>query len=80
MKMMRFVPFLLCALPMVAQTNSSSAIIERGAYLATVGGCGDCHTPKTASWKPDSTRLLAGAPSNAPAPSKPKRSRLRLGA
>ena len=42
-----------------------TAQIERGAYLVTVGGCNDCHTP----WKmgangpePDASRLLSGHP------------------
>ena len=68
MKIIRFLLLFLCAFPMFAQ---SSALVERGRYLVTVGGCGDCHTPKTASWEPDATRMLSGAPSIAPAPSKP---------
>jgi cytochrome c553 len=70
MKKIPFLLFFLCALPLFAQSN---ALVERGKYLVTVGGCGDCHTPKNASFEPDSTRLLSGAPSNAPAPSKPKK-------
>ena len=71
MKMMRFVLVSLCAIPVFAQSSSPKALVERGEYLATVGGCGDCHTPKTASMKPDSARLLSGSPSNAATPSKP---------
>ena len=71
MKMIRFLLFSFCALPMFAQSTSSTALVKRGEYLATVGGCGDCHTPKSASMKPDSTRLLSGSPSDAAAPSKP---------
>ncbi|MDQ6802155.1 MAG: c-type cytochrome [Acidobacteriota bacterium] len=70
MKAIRFLLFFFCALPMFAESN---ALVERGRYLVTVGGCGDCHTPKTASFEPDSARLLSGSPSNAPAPSKPKK-------
>lgn len=34
---------------------------NRGAYLvATVGRCGDCHTPRTRLGAPDPTRFLAG--------------------
>jgi cytochrome c553 len=62
MKMTRFLLLFLRALPIFAQPKPSSALIERGRYLATVGGCGDCHTPKTASWEPDFTRLLSGMP------------------
>jgi mono/diheme cytochrome c family protein len=43
----------------------NSARIKRGAYLVTVGGCNDCHTP----WKvgangpePDMSRMLSGHP------------------
>ena len=67
MKMIRLVPFVLCAVPLFAQTA------ERGQYLTNAIGCGDCHTPKTASMKPDATRLLSGSPSNASAPSKPQK-------
>ncbi|HEY8182004.1 MAG TPA: diheme cytochrome c-553 [Thermoanaerobaculia bacterium] len=70
MKKIPFLLFFLCAMPIFAQ---SSALVERGKYLVTIGGCGDCHTPKNAAFEPDSTRLLAGAPSNASAPSKPKK-------
>ena len=66
--------FSLCALPLFAQSKAPTAVVERGAYLVTVGGCGDCHTPKTASIEPDRARLLSGSPSNAPAPSKPIKS------
>src|SRR6266550_3938531 len=61
----------LCALPTLAQSTTPTAVTKRGEYLVTAGGCGDCHTPKTASMQPDTARLLSGAPSNAPAPSKP---------
>ena len=39
--------------------------VDRGAYLATIGGCHDCHTPKvlTAGGPvPDTQRLLSGHP------------------
>ena len=37
------------------------AVWNRGAYLvATVGRCGDCHTPRNWLGKPDSVRFLAG--------------------
>ncbi len=42
-----------------------NAQVERGAYLVTIGGCNDCHTP----WKmgnngpePDTSRMLSGHP------------------
>lgn len=36
---------------------------NRGAYLvATIGRCGDCHTPRTPLGAPDQRRFLAGSP------------------
>ncbi len=41
---------------------SKDDLRNRGAYLvATVGRCGDCHTPRTWLGAPDSDRALAGA-------------------
>lgn len=37
------------------------ATAEHGAYLATVTGCHDCHTPGTLYGKPDFQRALAGS-------------------
>jgi mono/diheme cytochrome c family protein len=49
--------------------------VERGAYLVTVGGCNDCHTP----WKLgpngpelDMDRMLSGHPSSLPMPPAPE--------
>lgn len=49
-------------------SHNETGLIERGNYLVTTMGCGDCHTP----WemgangpKPDSTRLLSGHPEHA---------------
>ncbi len=39
--------------------------LRRGEYLATIGGCNDCHTPKVMSPHgpvPDASRLLSGHP------------------
>jgi hypothetical protein len=53
---------------LVGQTgNLSHEQIARGEYLATAGGCGDCHTPKLFTPKgpvPDMSRNLSGAPAN----------------
>ena len=42
--------------------------VRRGEYLATFGGCSDCHTPKIMTPNgpaPDASRLLSGHPANA---------------
>ena len=43
------------------------AMIERGQYLVTVGGCNDCHSPKKMTPNgpvPDEARLLSGHPAD----------------
>ncbi|MGH7723864.1 MAG: c-type cytochrome [Candidatus Eiseniibacteriota bacterium] len=35
--------------------------IARGKYVATIAGCGDCHTPGTLYGAPDESRSLAGS-------------------
>lgn len=48
--------------------------VQRGEYLATIGGCHDCHTPKVFTETgpaPDTARLLSGHPANAPLPEVP---------
>ena len=50
------------ATPTLAQTPA-----ERGKYLATLGGCNDCHTPKVFGSngpEPDPARLLSGHPAS----------------
>ena len=45
---------------------SQEALIKRGKYLTTVGGCNDCHSPKVMTAEgpmPDTTRLFSGHPS-----------------
>ena len=46
----------LSALPAAAQSQ-----VERGRYLASIGGCGDCHTPGHFLGKPDMARALGGS-------------------
>jgi hypothetical protein len=48
-----------------AKPPAKSALLRRGEYLVTIGGCNDCHTP----WKMgpngpvnDTTRMLSGHP------------------
>ncbi len=41
------------------------ALIDRGSYMVTIGGCNDCHTPKLMGPKgpyDDTSRLLSGYP------------------
>lgn len=53
-----------------AQSASArKAQIDRGKYLATFGGCSDCHTPKLMTPNgpvPDQSRLLSGHAADAP--------------
>jgi hypothetical protein len=52
----------------------SQTPVERGAYLATIGGCHDCHTPKVftpAGPQLDTQRLLSGHPAGGPLPAVP---------
>ena len=44
---------------------SQQELVARGRYLATIGGCNDCHSPKvmtSAGPAPDSSRILSGHP------------------
>jgi hypothetical protein len=50
------------------------AMIERGLYLVTVGGCNDCHSPKKMTPNgpaPDEARLLSGHQANEKLPEVP---------
>jgi mono/diheme cytochrome c family protein len=54
--------------------STGTTPIERGEYLAMVGGCGDCHSPKSftdAGPVPDATKLLSGYPANVKLPEIP---------
>ena len=51
-----------------ADAKSMKALIERGKYLVTLGGCNHCHSPKVFTPMgpvPDTTRLLSGHPASA---------------
>ena len=41
--------------------NAADPQIERGKYLASLGGCMDCHTPGYFFGKPDTARFLGGS-------------------
>lgn len=51
--------------------SDKKAMVEKGRYLVTLGGCDDCHSPKkmTANGPvPDEARLLSGHPADAKLP------------
>jgi mono/diheme cytochrome c family protein len=54
-----------CAVPSSKQPEEKAAAamtpLQRGEYIATIGGCNDCHTPGTFYGKPDFTRRLSGS-------------------
>lgn len=53
------------AIPPPSAHLTGEGLIKRGAYLITIGGCNDCHTPKiftAAGMALDSNRLLSGHP------------------
>lgn len=56
----------------VAQDHSKAdpqiALRQRGAYLMTITGCNDCHTPRDETGKPIAAFYLAGHPAGAPLP------------
>ena len=57
-----------------ADASKKKALIDRGKYLVNLGGCNDCHTPKTfgpEGMGMDSTRLLSGHPANEKLPDIP---------
>jgi hypothetical protein len=58
-----------------ASTNagpiSRDSMVKRGAYLVTIMGCNDCHSPKKMGPQgpyPDPDRLLSGHPADMPVP------------
>jgi hypothetical protein len=63
--------------PFAAEQKGNSgkkAMIERGQYLVTVGGCNDCHSPKRMTPigpVPDEARLLSGHPAEEKLPEVP---------
>ena len=54
--------------------DGEKALLERGKYLVTVGGCNDCHSPKKMTPKgpvPDEARILSGHPADEKLPEVP---------
>jgi mono/diheme cytochrome c family protein len=52
---------LIATLLLVAIAARAETPIERGLYLATIGGCGDCHTPGGMLGAPDPKRRFGGS-------------------
>jgi mono/diheme cytochrome c family protein len=55
--------------PQIKMTNPKEELIKKGAYLVSVGGCNDCHSPKVFGPhgpEPDPKRLLSGHPQDNP--------------
>ena len=58
-----------------AQAKPQASPVERGRYLVRIGGCNDCHTPKTMTAKgpiADEKRTLSGHPASEKLPAVPK--------
>lgn len=56
-------------------TDAAGSKVERGAYMVTIGGCNDCHTPLKMGEKgpePDMSRMLSGHPETLQLPNDPK--------
>jgi hypothetical protein len=67
-----FCAVVLCGCKPTAPPQVDPAV--RGAYLATIGGCGDCHTPLKNSPQgpvPDESLLLSGHPATLVMPAVP---------
>jgi mono/diheme cytochrome c family protein len=48
-----------------ARGSNTEAMVKRGEYLVTIGGCNDCHTPMKMGAngpEPDMSRMLSGHP------------------
>ena len=45
----------------ITGVRAQEALVARGKYLVTLGGCTDCHTPGHLLGKPDMTHFLGGS-------------------
>jgi len=64
----------LSASPVAFAAGDAKSQVKRGEYLATFGGCHDCHSPKVMTPNgpaPDATRLLSGHPADSQLPPVP---------
>jgi mono/diheme cytochrome c family protein len=59
--MRRFSFLAFVSLAALATPAAADPQVERGAYLVTIAGCSDCHTPGGLLGNPDSSRLLGGS-------------------
>jgi mono/diheme cytochrome c family protein len=57
-KVLRVISVLALLTPFAAKAQPT---VERGKYLVSLGGCGDCHTPGSFLGKPDAKRQLGGS-------------------
>ena len=58
-----------------ATTQTAASPVERGKYLVTVVGCGECHTPHTLGPdgpEPDMAKMLSGHPESSALPPPPR--------
>ena len=51
----------LAALLLIPGATCAQTPVERGHYIATLAGCGDCHTPGGMLGAPDAKRLFGGS-------------------
>ena len=58
MRLLFYAALLLMAASATARAQTP---VERGKYIATIGGCLDCHTPGYFLGKPDMARYLGGS-------------------
>ena len=52
---------LAAAILAASAASAGDPQVERGKYLVTIGGCGDCHTPGYFLGKPDVSKTLGGS-------------------
>jgi mono/diheme cytochrome c family protein len=57
---MRLIPVVILTIALVGGARAETPV-ERGAYLVTLTGCNDCHTPGGMLGKPDEKRRLGGS-------------------
>jgi len=61
MSLARVLATVFAAAPITCALAADPAMVERGKYLVTLAGCGDCHTPGYFLGKADEARYLGGS-------------------